>query len=54
MSTQEATQAAAKYIQDQADIMRKYGESPKLSGENYDSAVRETSRTFQTISTRRS
>jgi hypothetical protein len=50
MSAKEASKAAAQYIKDQAEIMRKHGESPKLSGKNYDSAVRATAQTFQAIS----
>jgi hypothetical protein len=50
MSEKQAAQAAAQYMKDQAAIMKKYGESPKVSGANYESAVRATTRTFQTIS----
>ena len=50
MSETQAAQAAAQYMKDQAEIMRKYGETPKVSGVKYASAVRATTRTFQTIS----
>lgn len=50
MSEKEASQAAARYMQQQAAIMQKYGETPKVSGAKYASAVRSATRTFQTIS----
>jgi len=50
MSESQAAQAAARYMKDQAEVMKKYGESPKLSGPKYASAVKATTRTFQTIS----
>ena len=50
MSESQAAQAAARYMQDQAEVMKKYGESPKLKGAKYTSAVKATTRTFQTIS----
>lgn len=50
MSQTQATQAAAKYMRDQAAVMRKYGETPKVSGPKFASAVRATARTFQAIS----
>ncbi|HEX5236190.1 MAG TPA: hypothetical protein VFW25_12770 [Silvibacterium sp.] len=52
MSDQQAAQAAQKYMEKQAEIMKKYGESPKLSGKRYESAIKATTRTFQTISTK--
>jgi hypothetical protein len=52
MSDKQAAQAAAQYMKDQVEIMKKYGETPKVSGPNYKTAVRDTTRTFQTISTK--
>ncbi len=52
MSSKQAAQTAARYMQDQAEIMKKYGEAPKLSGPKYASALRATSQTFKTISTK--
>jgi len=50
MSESQAAQAAARYMKDQAEVMKKYGESPKVSGKRYESAVKATTRTFETIS----
>jgi hypothetical protein len=50
MSQTQAAEAAARYMKDQAEVMKKYGESPKVSGKRYESAVKATMRTFQTIS----
>ena len=50
MSTVQAKQTAAQYLKDQADIMKKYGEAPSLSGKRYDSALKSTTKTFRTIS----
>ncbi|GGG83956.1 hypothetical protein [Edaphobacter dinghuensis] len=50
MSEKQAKEAAAQYMKDQAEIMKKYGETPKMSGSTYKTAVRDTTRTFQTIS----
>ena len=50
MSEKQAAEAAARYMRDQAEVMKKYGESPKVSGPKYASAVKATTRTFQTIS----
>jgi hypothetical protein len=52
MSEKQAAQAAAQYMKEQAEIMKKYGETPKTSGSTYKTAVRDTTRTFQTISTK--
>ncbi len=52
MSSQEANQTAAKFMEDQAEIMRKYGESPVLSGKTYDSALRAATQTFKSIGTK--
>ncbi len=50
MSEFQAKQTATQYLKDQAEIMKKYGDTPKLSGKSYESAVNATTRTFQTIS----
>ena len=50
MSKQQAAQQAAQYMKAQAAIMQRHGEAPKLSGKNYDSALRATTETFRTIS----
>ena len=50
MSEKQAAQAAAQYMKAQSEIMKKYGETPKMSGSTYNTAVRDTTRTFQTIS----
>jgi hypothetical protein len=50
MSKAQAAQAAAQYLKDQAAIMKKYGEAPKLSGPSYTAAKKATAHTFKTIS----
>lgn len=50
MSSKQATQAAARYMQDQAEIMKKHGEEPNVAGKTYASALRATTQTFRTIS----
>lgn len=50
MSHQEATQAATRYLKEQAEIMKKYGSAPKLSGPQYQAAKTAVARTFRTIS----
>ncbi len=46
MSKNEAKQAATQYLKDQAEIMKKYGAAPKLSGKRYEEAKTATARTF--------
>jgi hypothetical protein len=50
MSANQATKLATQFLKDQAEIMKKYGEGPKLSGANFEAAVNETKRTFKTLS----
>ncbi len=50
MTTKKATSLATRYLRDQAKIMKKYGETAKLSGKRYDSAVKNVARTFETMS----
>jgi hypothetical protein len=50
MSKNQAMAAATQYLKDQAAIMKKYGNAPKLSGPSYTAAKNATVRTFQTIS----
>jgi hypothetical protein len=50
MSKSQATALATQYLRDQAAIMKKYGDAPKLSGPRYQAAKVAATRTFQTIS----
>ena len=50
MSGNQVTKLAAKFLKDQAEIMKKYGEGPKLSGPSFVAAVNETKKTFKTLS----
>lgn len=52
MSKKQAQETATKYLKDQAQIMKKYGSAPKLSGKRYEEAKTATTRTFQTLSSR--
>jgi len=49
MSANQATKLATQFLKDQAEIMKKYGEGPKLSGSNFVAAVNETKKTFKTL-----
>jgi hypothetical protein len=49
MSNAQAEQAATRYLRDQAEIMKKYGTAPKLSGPNYQAAKTAVTKTFKTI-----
>jgi hypothetical protein len=51
MSSSEAKKHAKQFLKDQAAIISKYGEAPKLSGQSYKTALLDTTRTFQTLST---
>lgn len=52
MSKTEASQTATQYMKEQAAIMKKYGDAPKLSGPDYQAAIAATARTFQMIGTK--
>lgn len=51
MSKDQAKQVATEYLKEQAAIMKKYGDAPKLTGKRYEEAMTATTRTFHTIST---
>jgi hypothetical protein len=53
MSKDEAQQAATRYLRDQAEIMKKYGSAPKLSGKRYEESKTATTRAFQSLSSTR-
>jgi len=53
MSPSEAKRNAAQFLKDQAAIMKKHGEAPKLSDQDYQTALTETAKTFQSLSTAR-
>lgn len=50
MSPSEAKRNAAQFLKDQAAIMKKYGEAPKLSRQDYQAALTDTTKTFQSLS----
>lgn len=50
MSGKEAKQNAERFLKEQAEIMRKYGDAPKLRGAEYKSALEQTAKTFQALS----
>jgi len=52
MSKTEASKTATRYMQEQAEIMKKYGDAPKLSGPDYQAAIAATTRTFEIIGTK--
>jgi hypothetical protein len=51
MQAAKAKKLAVKYLQEQADIMGKFGGRPKLSGKVYRKALRGTIQTIQILST---
>lgn len=50
MSTDEAKKNAVQFLKAQAEIMKKYGQSPKLRGPDYQAALVDTARTFAALS----
>ena len=50
MSAKQAKQAAKQFLRESAEIIAKYGEEPKLSGERYKEVLAETQRAFQSLS----
>ena len=44
---------AEKFLKEQAEIIEKYGKAPKLSGPNYHEALRNTARTFESLTVER-
>lgn len=50
MPKSEAKETAVQYLKEQAEIMKKYGAAPKLSGKRYEAALTATTRTFKTMS----
>jgi hypothetical protein len=49
MSGNQVTKLAAKFLKDQAEIMKKYGEAPKMSGASFQAAVNDTKKTFKAL-----
>jgi|SwirhisoilCB2_FD_contig_31_13080435_length_534_multi_2_in_0_out_0_1 hypothetical protein len=49
MSKKEAKQNAAKFLKEQAEIMGKYGEAPKLRGTEYQAALADTANKFHSL-----
>jgi hypothetical protein len=50
MATKEAKTLATRYLKEIAEIKKKYGETPKLSGKRYDAAVKDLAETFESLS----
>lgn len=50
MSKSEAEKNAARFLKEQAAIIRKHGEAPKLSGPLYKEALTGTAKAFQSLS----
>ncbi|HEY5380827.1 MAG TPA: hypothetical protein VIJ65_01115 [Acidobacteriaceae bacterium] len=48
-----AEELAVCYLKEQAEIMRKYGETPKLSGKRYEHALQSITRTLETLESAR-
>jgi len=53
MSPGEAKKNAAQFLKDLAAIMKKHGEGPKLSRQDYKAALSDTTKTFQSLSAAR-
>ena len=53
MSPSEAKENAEQFLKDQAAIIKKYGEAPKLSGADYKAVLNDTTQTFESLSTPR-
>lgn len=50
MASSAAKKKAEQYLRDQAKIISKYGNPPKLHGEKYKEALSQTQRTFEILS----
>ncbi|HEY5021448.1 MAG TPA: hypothetical protein VII30_03060 [Gemmatimonadaceae bacterium] len=50
MSPDEAKKNAAQFLKDQAEIIKRYGKAPKLSGRGYQDVLNDTTKTFQSLS----
>ena len=50
MSSKEAKQFAERYLKEQAQIIAKYGQTPRLNGDRYKEALADTRKTFETLS----
>jgi hypothetical protein len=50
MSTKQAKLAAEQFLKESAQIIGKYGQEPKLSGQRYERVLAETQKTFQALS----
>jgi len=50
MSNKQAKEIAERYLREQAEIIGKYGNAPKLSGDRYREALSDTQKAFQAIS----
>lgn len=53
MSNSEAKKNAKQFLKDQAAIIKKYGDAPKLAGQSYKAALQDTTKTFKSLSTAR-
>jgi hypothetical protein len=53
MSARKAQQVATQYLRDQAKIISKYGDAPRLSGDRYKEALADTKKTFKVLSSNR-
>ena len=53
MSADEARKNAVQFLKDQAAIMRKYGDTPKMRGDDYKAALNETAKKFESLSAAR-
>ena len=49
MSPKDAKKNAQEFLKNQAAIIKKYGGTPKLSGEAYRSALNEVAKTFTSL-----
>jgi hypothetical protein len=50
MSNREAKQNAERFLKEQAAIMKRHGDTPKMSGDVYKTALVQTTKTFQSLS----
>jgi hypothetical protein len=51
MATSETRKLAQDFLKDEAEIIRKYGHSPKMSGQKFQRVVNATKRTFDNLKT---
>lgn len=49
MATSEVKKLAQNFLRDQAEIIKKHGHTPKMSGQNFRRVMNDTRKTFENL-----